>query len=108
MDAAEQASQTLARMQQRAENVFTHYLDFTKQIGQFGPIDHKTQELILTACAMMSQCAPCISLHVQGAASLGATKEEVLQAAMLAISMGGSPKMMYMHNVFEEVDDLYD
>lgn len=108
MDAAEKAASTLAKMQQQAGNVFPNYLAFTKEISQFGPINHKTQELIHVACAMMSQCEMCISLHVQGAASNGATKEEIMQAAMLAISMGGSPKMMYMNYVFEELEDLFD
>ena len=107
MDASEKASAALAGMQKNAENVFAGYLNFTKQIGQYGPIDHKMQELILLACALMSQCEMCISLHIQGAASLGASKEEVIHAAMLAIAMGGSPKMMYMRNVFEEVEDLF-
>jgi AhpD family alkylhydroperoxidase len=108
MDAAEKASTTLAKMQNQAKEVFPKYLAFTKEISQFGPIDHKTQELIHVACSVMAQCPPCISLHIQGAASLGATKEEIMQAAMLAISMGGSPKMMYMFEVFEELEDLFD
>ncbi|GAB7078779.1 carboxymuconolactone decarboxylase family protein [Megalodesulfovibrio paquesii] len=107
MNAAEKASAVLARMTNDAGSVFKPYLNFTKTIGEFANIDHKTQELILVACAMMSQCEMCISLHVQGAASLGASKEEIMQAAMLAISMGGSPKVMYMKYVFEELDDLF-
>ncbi|WP_419787144.1 carboxymuconolactone decarboxylase family protein [Pseudodesulfovibrio sp.] len=108
MDAAEKAADTLAKMTNQAKNVFPNYIAFTKEISQFGPIDHKTQELIHVACSMMSQCEMCISLHIQGAASHGATKEEIMQAAMLAIAMGGSPKMMYMHYVFDELEDLFD
>jgi AhpD family alkylhydroperoxidase len=107
MDAAEKAGNTLSKMQNQAEEVFKGYLNFTKKIGESGPIDHKTQELILVACAMMSQCDMCVSLHVQSAAGLGASKEEIMQAAMLAIAMGGSPKMMYMQYVFEELEDLF-
>ena len=108
MDAAEKAAMTLSKMQQQAGDIFPSYIAFTKQISQFGPIDHKTQELIHVACSLMSQCEMCISLHIQGAAGQGATKEEIMQAAMLAIAMGGSPKMMYMHNVFEELENLFD
>lgn len=107
MDAAEKASMTLAKMNKDAKDVFSGYMNFTKQIGQFGPIEPKMQELILTACALMSQCDLCISLHVQGAAGLGASREEILQAAMLAIAMGGSPKMMQMEHVFDEIEDLF-
>jgi AhpD family alkylhydroperoxidase len=108
MDAAEKASMTLAKMTQRAGNVFPNYLAFTKEISQVGPIDHKTQELIHVACSVMSQCDMCISLHIQSAASLGASKEEIMQAALLATAMGGSPKIMQMHYVFEELEDLFD
>lgn len=107
MDAAEKAAETLSKMQSQAGEVFKGYMGFTKTIGSFGPIDHKTQELIMVACAIMSQCDMCVSLHAQGAAGLGATREEIMQAAMLAIAMGGSPKMMYMKYVFEELEDLF-
>jgi AhpD family alkylhydroperoxidase len=107
MDAAEKAAFALSKMQTEAGDVFKNYLAFTKTISESGPIDHKTQEMILIACALMSQCEQCISLHVQSGAGLGLSREEILQAAMLAISMGGSPKMMYMKNVFEELDDLF-
>lgn len=107
MDAAEKAAEVLAKMTREAGDVFPGYLAFTKKISDFGPIDHKTQELILLGCAMMSQCEMCISLHAQGAASLGASREEIMQAAMLSISMGGSPKVMYMKYLFEEIEDLF-
>lgn len=108
MDAAEKAGQTLAKMQQQAGDVFAKYLGFTKEISGIGPIDHKTQELIHIACAIMSQCDMCISLHIQAAAGLGASKEEIMQAALLPMAMGGSPKMMQMKYVFDELEDLYD
>jgi hypothetical protein len=31
-----------------------------------------------------------------------------MQAALLATAMGGSPKIMQMHYVFEELEDLFD
>jgi len=108
MNAAEKAGSTLAKVTQRAGDVFPKYLAFTKEISQFGPIDHKTQELIHIACSIMSQCDMCISLHIQSAASYGASKEEIMQAALLATAMGGSPKIMQMHYVFDELEDLFD
>lgn len=108
MDAAERAGMTLAKMNQKGGEIFPKYIAFTKEISQFASLDHKIQELIHVACAVMSQCELCISLHIQSAASHGATKEEIMQAAMLAIAMGGSPKMMQMEFVFEELEDLFD
>ena len=65
-------------------------------------------ELILVGCSVMSQCEMCISLHIQNAAMAGATREEIIQAAFMAVAMGGSPKMMYLMYVFEEVEDLFE
>ena len=55
-----------------------------------------TLELILVACAVMSQCDMCITIHVENAAAQGASREDILQAALMAVAMGGSPKLMYM------------
>lgn len=49
----------------------------------------------------------CIALHVEAAATLGASREEITQAAFMAVAMGGSPKLMYMMYVFEALNDLF-
>jgi AhpD family alkylhydroperoxidase len=107
MNAAEKALESLGYMGKERKEVYKGYMGFTKSIKTGSTIDPKTQELILTACSIMSQCDMCVSLHVQEAATLGATKDEIIDAAMLAIAMGGSPKMMYMRYVFEELEDLF-
>jgi alkylhydroperoxidase/carboxymuconolactone decarboxylase family protein YurZ len=50
----------------------------------------------------------CVALHVENAASLGASREEILQAAFMAVAMGGSPKLKYLMYVFEALEDLFD
>lgn len=107
MDASDKATKALSGMMKEAGDVFKGYMNFTKAIKEYGPLDSKMQEMILIACSIMSQCDMCVSLHIQHGAAAGLTKEEIMQAAMLAISMGGSPKMMYMHYVFAELEDLF-
>jgi len=107
MNTAEKALESLGFMQNERGEIFKGYMAFTKSIKTGSTIDPKTQELILTACSIMSQCDMCVSLHVQEAATLGATKDEIIDAATLAIAMGGSPKMMYMRYVKEELEDLF-
>ncbi len=108
MDAAEKASQAMAALQKYAPDSYAKYLEFTKQLGTSGPLPPATLELILVACALMSQCDMCITLHVESAAALGASREEILQAAFMAVAMGGSPKLMYLKHVFEALEDLFD
>jgi alkylhydroperoxidase/carboxymuconolactone decarboxylase family protein YurZ len=45
---------------------------------------------------------------VQNAVTNGATKDEIIDAGLLAVAMGGSPKMMHMRYVYEELDKLYE
>jgi alkylhydroperoxidase/carboxymuconolactone decarboxylase family protein YurZ len=45
---------------------------------------------------MAFQCAWCIAVPVKGCVDQSATKEEILEAAMLAVVMGGGPKLMYI------------
>lgn len=105
---AEKATELFRLMNKNRRNVFKAYQDFTASIKKGSSIDSKSQSLILIACSILSQCDMCISLHVQGAATNGATKDEIIDAALLAVAMGGSPKMMHMKYVYEEVDKLFD
>jgi len=44
-------------------------------------------------------------MNVGVAIEAQATRIEILEAAMLSVSMGGGPKMMYMKYVLEALDD---
>lgn len=106
--APEKAAQAMTYLQQYASEEYGKYLQFTGSLGKMGNIPPVTQELILVSCSVMSQCDMCITLHIENAAALGASREDILQAAILAVAMGGSPKLMYMSYVFEALEDLFD
>ena len=105
---AERATELFRQMNKNRRDVFKAYQGFTAAIKQGSAIESKYQSLILIVCSILSQCDMCISLHVQNAATNGATKDEIIDAGLLAVAMGGSPKMMYMKHVYDEVDKLYD
>ena len=108
MNSAEKATQALAYLQKHSPDMYAKYLEFTKKLAEVDALPHKTLELIMVGCAVMSQCEMCIALHVENAASLGASKEEIMQAAYMAVAMGGSPKLMYMTYVYEALEELFD
>ena len=58
-------------------------------------LDLKTKELISVSIGLFSRCEYCIAFHVHNALSAGATREEVLEAAMVAVAFGGGPSMAY-------------
>ena len=66
----------------------------------------KTKELITVALAVASQCTFCISLHVKKASEAGASKAEIIEAAMVAGLIGGGPAVGYIKYVFDAIKDL--
>ncbi len=107
MNSSEKAGQALAYLNKYSPKQYGKYLEFTKQLAAIDALPHKQLELILVSCAVMSQCEMCVAIHVEAAASMGATKDEITQAALMAVAMGGSPKLMYMSYVYEALEDLF-
>lgn len=103
---AEKATELFRMMNKNRRDVFKSYRAFTDTIKKGSSLEPKHQSLILIACSILSQCDMCISLHVQNAMTNGATRDEVIDAGLLAVAMGGSPKMMHMRHVYEELDKL--
>ena len=65
--------------------------------------DGKNKSLIGVALAISSQCTWCIATHVKTAVDAGASKAEIVDAAMMAVMMGGGPKLMYLTVLYEEL-----
>ena len=61
-----------------------------------GAVDLKTKELIAVGIAAFSRCEYCIVGHVNNAFKAGCTKEEILEAAGVAIAFGGGPASAYV------------
>lgn len=73
-----------------------------------GPLDAKTKELIGIAISVYCRCEYCIIYHVNGAFQKGATREEILDAAMTAMVYGGGPTMAYISATLMPCLDAFD
>ncbi len=60
-----------------------------------GALSVKTKELISVAIGAYNRCEYCIVYHVYKAYEAGATREEIIEAAMIAVAFGGGPSMAY-------------
>lgn len=60
-----------------------------------GALSTKTKELISVAIGAYNRCEYCIVYHVYKAYEAGATREEIIEAAMVAVAFGGGPSMAY-------------
>ncbi len=82
---------------------FQGFMGSTKKEGALSP---KIKEIIGIAVSVKAQCERCIAWHVKGALDLGASKEEIIEAAQVAVVLGGGPSLMYMKNVYDSLDAL--
>jgi AhpD family alkylhydroperoxidase len=60
-----------------------------------GHLDVKTRELIAIAVAISLRCDGCITVHVDAAHKLGATREEIAEALGVAVSMNAGATIIY-------------
>ncbi|MFH1031219.1 MAG: carboxymuconolactone decarboxylase family protein [Chloroflexota bacterium] len=66
------------------------YTSFRKEVYKDGALSHKTKRLIALALGLQSGCTRCIIGQTRDAIEAGATKVEVLEAASVAVVMGGT------------------
>ncbi|KAF5036519.1 hypothetical protein SDC9_54861 [bioreactor metagenome] len=65
-------------------------------------LDLKTKELMSVAIGCFTRCEYCIVYHSYKAFEAGATKEEILEAAMISVAFGGGPSMAYAVTLLNE------
>lgn len=71
-------------------------------------VDLKTKELISVAIGCYNRCEYCIVYHSYKAFEAGATKEEILEAAMVAVAFGGGPTMAYSVTLLKDCIDEFE
>lgn len=103
MTLLEEANAMLKELKQSTPAQFGPFMEFMKGAKHPGVLTDKAKNLTLVALAVANQCDWCIAIHVANAVKSGATREEVLEAAWLAVLMGGGPKLMYMKVVLDEL-----
>ncbi|OGF11630.1 MAG: hypothetical protein A3K15_04750 [Candidatus Edwardsbacteria bacterium GWE2_54_12] len=83
---------TLAKAAPETIRAFSALLQTTTKDGA---LSHKTKELIAFALGIASHCEGCLAHHAHALVKAGATREEVVEAIGVAISMGGGPSSVY-------------
>ena len=70
--------------------VMAAYTAFRKGVFREGALSLKNKRLIALACGLQSGCTRCVQGQTREAIAAGATKDEVLEAAAVAVVMGGT------------------
>jgi len=83
-----------------------NYQKFVDSVLKDGHLDIKTKELIALGIAIVKRCDYCIAIHVEKALKAGATKEEIIEASLVAVLMEGGPAMTYFTEVKKALEEL--
>ena len=73
-----------------------------------GALSIKEKEFIALGIAVSMGCEYCVYAHTAGAMRSGATEEEILEVASVAIYMQGGPGLTYIKYVFNALEALSD
>lgn len=60
-----------------------------------GALTTKEKEIISIGISVYNRCEYCIVFHTFKALESGATREEILESAMVGVAFGGGPTMAY-------------
>ncbi len=71
-------------------------------------LDLKTKELISIGVAIYNRCEYCIVFHTYNALEAGATRKEIIEAAMVAVAFGGGPSMAYSVTLLKDSIDEFE
>jgi AhpD family alkylhydroperoxidase len=76
-------------------DVYAGFAELSKAAMAPGALEPKTKELLALAMGVTLRCDGCIATHARGAASAGATREEVAEAIGVTLLMNGGPGTVY-------------
>ena len=82
------------------------FISEKQAIAKSGKINEKTKWLLLLVSSVTQKCPICIPRAVKNCIESGWTKEEMLEACMVAVLIGGSSVMTYVTLVNKAIEDL--
>ncbi len=86
---------TIGEIGRVSPDVIRGYRTISEAGNKTAKLDPKTRELIALAVAVTVRCDGCITTHTDAAIKHGATKEEVVEALGVAITVNAGAALVY-------------
>ena len=97
---------SISRLDASMPDVMEGYWKMSAAAKAEGSLDEKTKELIATAIGIAVRCESCIAVHTKAAVRHGVSREEVVEALGIAVSMGGGPSVAYASQALDAFDQF--
>jgi AhpD family alkylhydroperoxidase len=85
------------------------FRDFEEAEGaalRSGALEGKYKELVALGISMVEKCYPCVEYHVTAALKGGATRQQVIEVAAVALALGGGVAQWPARFAFKVLDDV--
>jgi AhpD family alkylhydroperoxidase len=102
----EKFKKDVGKMKELATDTVQGFSAVFSKIMKDGALGLKEKELVALGIAVAQRCKPCIRLHVQKCLEAGATKEQILEAASVAVMMGGGPAYTHIPVIIDALEVL--
>ena len=106
MKKLEEVKDTMNVLGKKFPKIMQAFGGFFQKIDEDGALDTKTKKLISLSVSITEKCSWCVPYYVHKALENGATVEEILEASMVALKMGGGPGLMHIRWVLDALKDL--
>lgn len=97
----QQIMSTTAEIGRTSPEIVRGYRTLSDAGAKTGKLDGKTRELIALGVAVSLRCDGCITVHTTAAIKQGATKEEIVEALGVAISVNAGAALVYSSRVLD-------
>ena len=101
-----EVAETVGEFKKEMPDAFTAEKTFTDAVYRDGALSTKTKRLMAMAIAVNAGCQGCITYQVKLAVEAGATKEEVVEAASVAVSIGGTSASAWIWIVVQMLKEM--
>ena len=105
-DFFEKFKKDAGKMKEQTGDMINGFGNLFSKVMNEGTITALEKEFIAIGIAVAIQCESCIKLHVKKCLDAGATKEQVLEAACVAVMMGGGPAYTHIPVVIDTLETL--
>jgi AhpD family alkylhydroperoxidase len=96
----------VGKMKEQTPEMHGGFMTLFQRIMKKGALTVKQKEYIAVGIAVATRCSPCINLHVKKCLDAGASREEILEAASVAVMMTGGPAYTHVIQVMKALEAL--
>ena len=94
-------------MTDEGSGVYQAFIQMERAAFSDGALKKKEKELIAIGISVRIDCESCMQWHIEQAASVGATYEEVFEAVEVGIEMGGGPATVSARFALKVMDTVF-